>query len=43
MAQKTLGIDIIIDHVIGILNRYTDIVSRRIPSITLDTKLKKIY
>ena len=41
MAQKNLGIDIIINHVIGILNGFTDVVSRKIPSITLDIKFKK--
>ena len=43
MTQKNLGIDMIIDHINGILNGYTDAVSSRVPSITLDTKLKKVF
>ena len=41
MAQKNLGIDVIIDHVIGILNGFADAVSRGVPSITLDSHLMK--
>ena len=33
----------IIDHVIGILNGFADAVSRGIPFITLDIKLKKYF
>ena len=43
MAQKNLGIDVIIDHVIGILNGFADAVSRGVPSITLDSHLKKDF
>ena len=43
MAQKNLGIDVIIDHVIGILNGFADAVSRGEPSVTLDTHLKKDF
>ena len=43
MAQKNLGIDVIIDHVIGILNGFADPVSRGVPSITLDSHLKKYF
>ena len=42
MAQKNLGIDVIIDHIIGILNGFADAVSRGVPSVTLNTYLKKI-
>ena len=42
MAQKYLGINVIIKHVIGKLNGFADTVSRGKPSITLDTHLKKI-
>ena len=41
MAQKNLGINVIIDHVIGILNGFADAVSRGVPKITLDSHLKK--
>ena len=40
MAQKNLEIDMIINQVIGILNRYVDAVSRDIPETTFNTKLK---
>ena len=43
MAQKNLGIDVIIDHVIGILNGFADAVSRGVPSVTLDTHFKKDF
>ena len=43
MAQKNLGINMIIDHVIGILNGFADAVSRGVPSITLDKKLKQNF
>ena len=43
MAQKNLGIDVIIDHVIGILNGFVDTVNRGKPSVTLNTHLKKDY
>ena len=43
MAQKNLGIDVIIEHVIGILNGFADTVSRGEPSVTLDTHLKKDF
>ena len=43
MAQKNLGIDVIIDHVIGILNGFADAVSRGVSSITLDSHLKKDF
>ena len=39
MAQKNLEINMIIDHVIGILNGFIDAVSRGVPSTTLDTHL----
>ena len=42
MAQKNLGIDVIIDHVIGLLNGFADAVSRGEPSVTLDIYLKKL-
>ena len=43
MAQKYLGIDVIIEHVIGKLNGFADAVSRGEPSVTLDTHLKKDF
>ena len=43
MAQKNLGIDMIIDYVIGILNGFADAVSRGVPSTTLDTHFKKDF
>ena len=43
MAQKNLGIDVIIDHVIGILNGFADAVSRGVLSITLDTQLNQDF
>ena len=43
IAQKNLGIDVIIDHVIGILNGFADAVSRGEPSVTLDKHLKKDF
>ena len=43
MTQKNLGIGMIIDHVIGILNGFADAVSRGVPSITLNTNLKKYF
>ena len=42
MAQKNLGIDVIIDNGIGILNGFADTVSRGEPFVTLDTHLKRI-
>ena len=42
MAKKNLGINVIIDHVIGILNGFADAVSRDKLSVTLDTHLKKM-
>ena len=41
MVQKNLGINIIIDHVIRILNGFADAVSRGKPSVILNTHLKK--
>ena len=43
MAQKNLGTDVIIEHVIRILNGFADAVSRVVPSITLDSHLKKDF
>ena len=43
MAQKNLGIDVIIDHIIVILNGFTDAVSRGKLSVTLNTHLKKNF
>ena len=43
MAQKNIRIKMIIDHVIGILNGFADAVSRGVPSITLNTHLKKDF
>ena len=43
MAQKYLGIDVIIDHIIGILNGFADAVSRGFPAVTLNTHLKKDF
>ena len=43
MAQKNLGIDVIIEHVIGKLNGFADAVSIGEPSVTLDTHLKKDF
>lgn len=43
MAQKNLGIDVIIGHVIGILNGLADAVSRGKPSVTLNTHLKESF
>ena len=43
MTQKNLGIDVIINHVIGILNCYTDIINRGDPSVTLDTNPQKDF
>ena len=43
MDKKNLGIDVIVDHVIGILNGFADAVSRGVPSVTLDTPLKKDF
>ena len=42
MAQKHLGINVLIEHVIRKLNGFADAVSRGEPSVTLDTHLKKI-
>jgi len=43
MAQKHLGMDVLIEHVIGELNGFTDAVSRGEPSVTLNTHLKKDF
>ena len=43
MAQKNLGIDVIIEHVIGKLNCFADAVSRGELSVTLDTNLRKDF
>ena len=43
MGQKHLSLDLIIDHVAGLLNGFSDAVSRGIPSTTLNTKLKKDF
>ena len=43
MAQKNLGIDVIIERVIGKLNGFADAVSRGELAITLDTHLKKDF
>ena len=43
MAQKHLGIDVLIEHVIKKLNGFADAVSRSEPSVTLDTHLKKDF
>ena len=43
MAQEHLGIDILIEHVIRKLNRFSDAVSRGEPSVTLNTHLKKFH
>ena len=43
MAHKNLGIDVIIDYVIGVLNGCPDAVSRGVPAITLDSHLKKDF
>ena len=43
MAQKRLGIDVLIEHVIGNLNGFADAVSRGEPSVILDTHLRKDF
>ena len=43
MAQKYLGIDVIIKHVRGKLNGFANAVSKGDPSVTLDTHLKKDF
>ena len=43
MAQKNLGTNMVINHVISILNKFADTIGRGIPSTTLDTKLKKDF
>ena len=43
MAQENLGIDVIIDYVIGMLNGFADTVSRGVPSVTLNTHLNKDF
>ena len=43
MAQKYLGIDVVIEHVIGKLNGFADAVTRGKPSVTLNTNLKKYF
>ena len=43
MVQKNLGTDVIIDHIIWILNGFADAVSRGKPSVTLDGHLKKDF
>ena len=43
MTQKNLEIDMTIDHVIGILNGFTDAVIRGISATTLNTKHKKYF
>ena len=43
MAQKHLGIGVLIKNVIGKLNGFADAVSRGKPSVTLNTHLKKDF
>ena len=43
MAQENLIINVIIDHIIGILNGFADAVSRGKPYVTLDTHLKNYF
>ena len=43
MAQQNLGIDVIIDRVIRILNSFADAVSRGKPSVILNTHFNKYF
>ena len=43
MAQKHLGINVLIEHVIRKLNDFADAVSRGDPSVTLDKHLEKDF